>query len=84
MSVQLGIEHFSRVTVSVYLRSALMTSPSRAFNTLFVIRNYVHEANKGYAHARTRAKTTGKNNQLFTSNPGLMNTTDSSVYRMKA
>ena len=29
MSVQLGIEHFSRTTVSVYLSSALMTSPSR-------------------------------------------------------
>ena len=28
MSVQLGIEHFSRTTVSVYLSSALITSPS--------------------------------------------------------
>jgi hypothetical protein len=29
VSVRLGIEHFSRTTVSVYLSSALMTRPSR-------------------------------------------------------
>jgi hypothetical protein len=37
-----------------------MTRPSRAWNTLSMLRNVVHWAKKGHAHAMTREKTTGE------------------------
>ena len=45
VSVQLGIEHFSRTTVSVYLSSALMTRLPRDSNIIFMniyMSDYIH------------------------------------------
>ena len=45
LSVQLGIEHFSRTTVSVYLSSALMTRLPRDSNIIFMniyMSDYIH------------------------------------------
>ncbi len=61
------------------------TNPSTSSsNDIFVVRDLIYKINKGHTQAQNQGKNNGKNTPLFTSNPSLMNNTDSSAYNMKA